>query len=396
MSRSRARSWPWASAAVVAFCLTTASAGEPIAGRGTPPDGRTLLFIGQDSGTIAAYAKALPEYPPMGVTLYTGLESAVPEETLDGILSFRDRGAGEISFQRTLEQFPGAALAIGLSITDAPECAGRHVAGIVDGGYDATVGAFVDYLVGLAPRPVFLRIGYEFDGPWNCYRPESYKQAFRRLRQRLDAGGAEHVATVWQSATWPDPSIAGDNAGRYDHRAPKHLERWYPGDDVVDWVALSIFYNDVSTWSYQPPDEPRRLHRAVLDFARARGKPVMIAECAPQGYRTGALTRSSIHRNDPQPVTAKEIWEGWYQPFFDFAFAHRDVVRAVAYINTHWDAQGMWVCQPGVPAGQQGCSNGNWGDSRVQANAEIQARWIREISDPRKWVTAPSPEESPP
>ena len=86
----------------------------------------------------------------------------------------------------------------------------------------------------IAPRKVFLRAGYEFDGMWNCYNPDSYKAAFRHIALALKKAQADNVAMVWQSAAWPSPQFAGDRAHLYDHNDPNHISKWYPGDDVVD------------------------------------------------------------------------------------------------------------------------------------------------------------------
>ena len=47
-----------------------------------------------------------------------------------------------------------------------------------------------------------------------------------------------------------------------------------------------------------------------------------------------------------------------------------DVIRALAYINAEWDNQPMW---------SKPYRSGYWGDSRVQVNDEIKARWLAEI-----------------
>ena len=49
------------------------------------------------------------------------------------------------------------------------------------------------------------------------------------------------------------------------------------------------------------------------------------------------------------------------------------MIRAVAYINTDWHSQAMWG-----PGG----GNGYWGDSRVQVNPDIRAKWLAEINTP--------------
>jgi hypothetical protein len=361
-----------------------------VTGTFAPADGKTLLFIGQDSGTIADYAAAVPEHRPVGITLYTGLRAAEPGDTLDGIEVDSGDAAGSTSFDESLVQFPDAALAVGLSIHDAPTCESSHTGAIAAGEYDESLGQLVAYLAGLAPRPVFLRIGYEFDGPWNCHRPREYVAAFRYIAAALDSVAADNVVTVWQSANWPDPGIAASRVKDFDHQQAGHLDRWYPGDDVVDWIGMSVFFRDASGWGYEPPAAPARLQAELISFARQHGKPIMIAEAAPQGYRIGALTRSSIHSNSPSAVTPEEIWSGWYEPFFSFVHANRDVVRAVAYINTHWESQPMWRCEQGADAGTEGCPEGNWGDSRVQANPLIKARWLQEILNAERWNQAPA------
>jgi len=377
-------------AALLALGLPTALfagpvlAGPPVEGRFTAPEGRTLLFIGQDSDTIAAYVAEVPEDPLEGVTLYTSLKSDGAAQALPAVFSKADWNAGDVDFGRTLADAPGAALAIGLAIDACGQ--DDHAGNIAEGRYDRSLARLVDYMKALAPRKVFLRIGYEFDGPWNCYRPDSYKAAFAHITRAVRKAGAVNVATVWQSAAWPDASIAGAQAPLYDHRAPTHLDAWYPGDELVDWVGVSVFYRDLSQWAYVPPDRPEHAQERLLAFARAHGKPVMIAEAAPQGLRTGALTRSVIQRNEPVAVSAEQAWDGWYAPFFRFIDDNRDVIRAVAYINADWQSQKMWECAPDTPAGQPGCANGNWGDSRVQANDHIRARWLEQVSNPDTWA----------
>ncbi|WP_169799573.1 hypothetical protein [Ferrimonas marina] len=358
-------------------CLTMAA---PL----LPQDDKILLFVGQDSDTIAKYAEAMPEDPLEGVTLYAFLKHEHPEQSFPTLLNAIDFGSGTVNFGQTLSAHPNAALAVGLAFDRCNDV--DHAQRILDGSYDTSVGFLVSYLKDLAPRPVFLRIGYEFDGLWNCYEPDSYTAVFRLLHQRLEQAGADNVVTVWQSAAWPDPTEGDQVLTQYDHRRAEHLSQWYPGDDVVDWVSLSVFYRDLSQWDFVPPDHPAAIQEKILAFARERDKPVMIAEAAPQAYRTGAQTRSYIHFNQQRPFSGQQIWDAWYQPFFDFIYANQDVIRAVAYINTHWETQPMWRCDEGLRVGDQHCQQGNWGDSRVQANPEIRQRWLEQIHNPAIWV----------
>lgn len=272
-----------------------------------PADGRILWLMGQDSETLAAYkAEALdadPDLPrPGGVTLYTGISTGPEEDVLLGLYEAVDYGAGTISFTETLEAYPEAALAIGLALTDpggaTPTAALQAIAGFEDAGVTADdvararahVEALIDYLIEI-DRDVFLRIGYEFDGPWNGYQPAPYKSAFRYIAERLDAREADRVATVWQSAAAPmqDPP--------YRPSDTVHFETWYPGDDAVDWVGLSVFTPwsvDENPWGCLDPEagalHPARVRDRIFAFARARDKPVMIGEAAPQGFETDVPT----------------------------------------------------------------------------------------------------------
>lgn len=353
-----------------------------------PPGGKVLLFIGQDSDTIGEYLRGVPEDPVEGITLYTHLKSGTPAETLQGMSEAADWNSGTTDFQSTLAQTPGAAIAIGLAIDACKQP--DHPGNIEAGQYDASISKLAQNLASMHPRPVFLRIGYEFDGPWNCYSPNSYIKAFRRIVQGIRAHGkTEHVAMVWQSATWPDPAIAGDRMALYDHRRDDHLDRWYPGDEYVDWIALSVFYRDLSQWSHTPVDTPQAAQEKLLAFARRQGKPVMIAEAAPQAYRIGTLTHSYIDWNHQTARTAQQIWNDWFQKFFAFIHDNRDVIRAVAYINTHWESQALWHCAPEARAAEAGCPQGNWGDSRIQANALIKRWWLNEVSRSDTWYQLP-------
>lgn len=373
----------WLSVLLTLPCVAAATNAIQTAPH-VPPASQLLLFVGQDSDTLSDYQQAVPEHQITGITLYTNLKAGDPQQTFTGIHRAADWQSGTVDFSASLQAFPDAALAIGLAFD---QCGSEpHSSRIANGDYDRSIAWLGDYLRALAPRAIFLRIGYEFDGPWNCYHPDTYKPAFRRIVEGIRARGANNVAMIWQSAVWPDPVIAGEQQALYDHRQDQHLLRWYPGDDVVDWTAMSVFYRDLSQWQHTPVDTPQQAQQQFLAFSRRQVKPLMIAEAAPQGFRVGKLSQSPIHSNQPVPVSAEYIWQAWYQPFFDFIYANRDTIRAVAYINAHWESQGMWQCAPGSAPPAQDCRNGNWGDSRVQANPLILSRWLNEVTNPALWV----------
>lgn len=71
---------------------------------------------------------------------------------------------------------------------------------IASGKYNRKLDIIGEWFKKLAPRPVFLRIGYEFDGTdWNHYVPETYIPAYKHIKDHFDAAGIRNVAYVWQS-----------------------------------------------------------------------------------------------------------------------------------------------------------------------------------------------------
>lgn len=194
-------------------------------------------------------------------------------------------------------------------------------------------------------------------------------QVFRRIVDVLRAEGSDNVQFVWQgAAAVADEVIDG---GQED------IRQWYPGDNYVDWMGFSWFMNpdetiQIASPAYSPPT-PRELADEILDFARERSKPVMIAEASPQAMdllNTFMADHSPIWDGTPGgsrvDMSDTEIWEHWFGPLFELMSENDDVIRALAYINANWDAQAMW----GPPY-----ASGFWGDSRLEVNNEIAARF---------------------
>ncbi len=305
-----------------------------------PPEGKTLFIIGQDTDSIDAYTAAF-DLAPGGVTGYTSLNR------LEGLTSVAEYGSGPHHMDYLAETYPESALVIGLYLVD-------FLDDINAGKADDKIDQLLDILAGYE-RPVYLRFGYEFDGSWNHYDPEEFKAAWIRFHDRMTERGVDNVAMVWQSAT----ACPGTYGGR-------PIRAWYPGDAYVDWVGLSFFVQ--LNCRLEPI-------REAVDFARERGKPVMIAEATPQRYAIEDLT-FSLYGRTFEARSPEQIWLEWYAPFFTYIFQNRDVIRAVAYINADWNAQPMW----GPPY-----LNSYWGDSRVEVNAFIAARW-RDVLDDEEWL----------
>lgn len=354
-----------------------------------PPAGQTLVIIGQDLDSVAAYVRDCKNCPtPGGITEYLGFYSLTNPHAQFGGLGqdplgkdspVADWGAGITSAAQALQTYPKSALVLGLDISEGNRPGGMGE--ILRGLHDDKIARLANFCA-RARRPVYLRIGYEFDGTWNAgySNREQFKAVWRYIVDAFRAAGAGNVAFVWQASASPLDDIL--EGGSHED-----IRDWYPGTKYVDWMALSWFLAPEAgpTVGVKPPTQ-RELADEVLAFARAERKPVMIAESAPQGYDVSTLSRANITPlwnglpgKDVVKLDAAKIWAEWYQPLFDYLQKNRDVIRAFAYINARWDDQKMW----GPPY-----DAGYWGDSRVQANPEIERRWTEELAKSR-WLHAP-------
>ncbi|MEM5947608.1 glycosyl hydrolase [Spirochaetia bacterium 38H-sp] len=337
-----------------------------------PGHDRILLIIGQDNDSIAGYVNegSFPE--PAGVVFYTSLTMS---SALRGLYNDENYGAGRLNASELLSKYQNSVLVIGLYVVGALD---DIVSGKLDRKLDE-LGRFIEE----ADRPVFLRFGYEFEGPWNAYDSASYVQAFRYTRNRL-AKITDNFAMVWQAAASP--------WGTYERYSSyyKLLEAYYPGDAYVDWCGFSVFaVNSRAFPELVSLDIAERQREAILDFARAHAKPVMICEATPQGYDIEGKTRSAIvpvyykgrHYNPGDVIEKKsseDIWQEWFVPFLNFIKRNRDIIKAVVYINADWNKQPMWA---------HPYRNGYWGDSRIQVDEYIASMWQNEIES-GMWVNS--------
>lgn len=279
-----------------------------LTGRFVPRDGKTLVFAGQNNNDSDEFVKIMKKIPA-GFMFYTALSD------LDGLENEADFGAGKTSGDYLVRKYPGAALQIGLYLVGSLE-------GIVDGSFDNNIKKLAEWIKSVK-SPVFLRIGYEFDYPENGYEPEKYKAAFRYIVEKMDGFNVANAAYVWHS---------------YASLNPRGIEAWYPGDDYVDWCAISYFAN--------PQWIP------MLKFARKHSKPLMIAECAPM--------LGSDLKEENKPV--------WYNKLFRFAQTYD--IKALSYINCNWDAQPQF--------GGRG-----WGNGKINASRETEKLFKDGMSDER-------------
>jgi hypothetical protein len=310
------------------FCLILSAFAQKSAHFGAakyaPADGKKLLIIGQDLGAVGGmdtykegYVDSITTHIPAGVTSYTSIPS------LGGLKTMANWGSGDVKAQAYLEDatFKNSFIVIGLYLVNQLDA-------ITAGTHDASIKELAQWVKG-QNRPVFIRVGYEFEGSWNSYDPTKFKNAWQYIVHVFDKENVKNVAYVWQSA-----GLGGVN-----------IDQWYPGDEYVNWVGYSRFEGNPG--------------QNMIDFAKLHKKPCMIAEATP--------------RRDLKKMPFEDHWNVYFKPLFQTIYDNKEI-KALAYINVNWDIQPMWKGQ-------------GWGDSRVFANPFVKQSWLTEIAK-TPWITA--------
>ena len=113
--------------------------------------------------------------------------------------------------------------------------------------------------------PVFLRFASEMNGKWTNYtgNPAKYKEKFRLVHDVM-AKYAPNVAMIWCVCAIPMDTI----------------ERYYPGDQYVDWVGINVYsvlYHDDLRSRPADYENPYDLVNFVYNTYAAR-KPIAVCE----------------------------------------------------------------------------------------------------------------------
>ena len=171
-------------------------------------------------------------------------------------------------------------------------------------------------------KPVFFRFYAEMNGNWNSYSEafdpsqthRMYIKAWRRVVNGFRKAGAENIIWVWSPTAVDVGNI--------------HWTDYYPGDDYVDWVGMSVY-------SFIGNGDPESQILGIYNDYAAR-KPIMISESAggdadnnPKTYRTG-----NSYFDNP---------EKWINRYFDTLENKAPRVKAFVWFNI--DSERVWKIQ---------------------------------------------------
>jgi hypothetical protein len=240
---------------------------------------------------------------------------------------------------------------------------------------------------------VFVRFGHEMNGGWYPWgqKPTLYRQTFRLLAEKLRAQTAR-TAMVWA----PNDGFAYPYSDTGPYRAlpgsPEFLELdtnsdgvlteqddmygpFYPGDDVVDWVGMTIYHwvfpglnNELpapggfaSTLTGHGPDNSVPDFYARFCADGVHNKPCMLPE-------TGAF-----YNSQKQGANEFAIKEGWWKQVFNIAgdqdfgpdiAAHFPKLKCITWFD-HYKPEGV--------AGNE------WIDWRVSAHPPIRSAFVKAV-----------------
>lgn len=271
-----ARSAPTASATPVP--TSGVRPGRLASGPFTPPDGTVLLGVSTDFYRLDAFDQVA------GIAGHPAIYNrwTTPNGPLAPILDdARSR--------------PGMApmASWNLSLADGAVAAGQ------EDGYLWDQAAAVKAYGG----PVFIRLDWEMNATWYpqwnppAVTPPAFIAAWRHVYEVFKSAGASNAAFVWCPTVWNGPDGVDDSA-------------WYPGDDAVDWVGLDAYPQGASPdYLLHGPDGMDQM----AEFAAAHGKPLMLAEWAPQL---------------PKPDTAASV-----DLVLDWAARYPKTVKALVYFD---------------------------------------------------------------
>ena len=293
---------------------------------------------------------------PWGNPAYEAVTTAVPPASSESFFTLGDTKRPWDQTLAKLHAFLDAELAkgriprLGIALHDNSTDTEVAIDPLIPTGvYDARIND-LGKLFAAYGYPLFVRIGFEFNGDWNGYTPYIYPKAFQYMVEKFRGNGAFNVATSWcGEAAAPADFGEQNSSGEW---------KWYPGDDAVDWACMDVFnhldFQDPSNGTH-PPQSYQNVE-AFLAFSGSRGKPVSLDESS--AVDVAITTDAADGAND---------WAVWFAPFFTFIKTN-PIIKSFNYANGDWTKV---TAQP------------NWSNANIATNAVITANYVQELQDPR-------------
>jgi hypothetical protein len=266
---------------------------------------------------------------------------------------------------------------------------------------DAAIAGFASLLKSYADRgvPSFVRFAHEMNGSWYAWgeQPAAYVDAFRRL------AAAVHAATPFAAMLWAPNYGAGYpfSGGRYEAKpgapgfdtldtnhdgtlseADDPYAPYYPGDDAVDWVGMSLYqWGNAHPWGENElPETDAYVARLTGTYHGANGDesaiPDFYADYVVGHDKPMSITETAILYDPAGPGPSEvELKTAWWRQVFDAKV--RDRFPRIAMVNWfEWRKQEVEV--------------GKVIDWRISADPSLARSLLAELPD--GWLRfAPAP-----
>jgi hypothetical protein len=290
-----------------------------------------------ENQTLQEYAAAIGHRPAVAVSF---ADIPLNEADTDNVVAAGDQVAAN-----------GGALLLTLEPTSGLAAVTPQVAADV-----------ADVLASLEERgtAVIVRFAHEMNGSWYAWgqQPVEYVAAFRTMSEALREG-THSAAMMWApnygggypfagGVSEAEPGTANfvaldTNSDGSLSMADDPYAAYYPGDDVVDWVGMSLYHwGSVHPWGENEMPEPQKFAQQLTgqynglngddtdvpdfytDYGVDRGKPVAIPETAALVVRRGDTAGE---------LAIKQAW--WQQIFADETLEQFPDLRMINWFE--WD-----------------------------------------------------------
>ncbi|MHA7189578.1 glycoside hydrolase family 26 protein [Arthrobacter sp. MDT2-16] len=293
---------------------------EPVDGRNLAPADGTLMGVNLEWGreTLAEYSDKLGERPAVAVSFAD--------------FPFNEEDPGLIASAAEQLRQNGGMLLLTLEPMEGLEAVTEQHAGDLAG-----------MLAGFNTNgvPVIVRFAHEMNGSWYPWgqQPAEYISAFRRVADAVHehapgsammwapnyAGGYPFAGGEYESLPATPGFVDLDTTGNGtltafdDPYAP-----YYPGDDVVDWVGMSLYHwGNTYPWSEsEMPEEGKFIDQLTGTYNGTNGNDSMLPDFyaaygVGHGKPVAIPETASLVQDDIGELRSLNIKRAWWEQVFD-------------------------------------------------------------------------------
>ena len=248
---------------------------------------------------------------------------------------------------------------------------------------------------------VMIRFAHEMNGNWYpwCQQPALYKEKFRLLSGIVRTNTAR-TAMLWaphngigypfatnglyQAAPGSEDFAALDTNGDGVLTALDDMyEPYYPGDDAVDWVGMTIYHWGVTyPWLENEMPPTNNFASTLTGAGHQPPIPDFYARYCADGVRNKplAIPETSAFYNPQQPAGAGEflIKQAWWRQVFNVSDDNNDAVNIATALPKLKCINWFDHYKPEAEARYE------WIDWRISAHPVIRDAFVEHLRTPRE------------